>query len=82
MMGAILFYQVKMMINPIPVIISDRCKNKPKSKPKHYNGQRNIKTIKRSNKVIEALDLPTIINLNPRSVYNKVDELHRQLPTF
>ena len=40
------------------------------------NGSRNNITIKRSNKLLNALDLPTIINLNPRSVYNKVDEFH------
>ena len=32
--------------------------------------------IKRNNKLTQALDLPTICNLNPRSVYNKVDEFH------
>jgi len=37
---------------------------------------KNIKTIKRSNKLIEALVLPRIININPRSVYNKVIEFH------
>ena len=26
--------------------------------------------------MIEALDLPIIINLNPRSVYNKIEEFH------
>ena len=40
------------------------------------NKHSNNKTIVRSNKVIEAMDLPTIINLNPRSVYNKIDEFH------
>ena len=25
---------------------------------------------------MEALELPTVLNLNPRSVYNKVDEFH------
>ena len=37
---------------------------------------KNLKTIKRSNKLIEALVLPRIININPRSVYNKVIEFH------
>ena len=32
--------------------------------------------IKRSNNLVEALSLPTICNLNPRSVYNKVAEFH------
>ena len=32
--------------------------------------------IKRSNKLIQALNLPTVMNVNPRSVYNKVNEFH------
>ena len=31
--------------------------------------------IKRSNKIFQALQLPKIINLNPRSAMNKVEEL-------
>ena len=34
----------------------------------------NLKVIKRSNKVVQAYDLPVIANLNPRSIYNKSDE--------
>jgi hypothetical protein len=56
----------------IPVFVSKR--NNVFSQPlkrKCYN-----KTVKRSSKVLEALDLPSVLNLNPRSVYNKVDEFH------
>ena len=35
----------------------------------------NIKTIKRSNKLFQALQLPVIANINPCSAYNKADEL-------
>ena len=35
---------------------------------------KNLTVIKRSNKVFQALNLPTVLNLNPRSVYNKVKE--------
>ena len=35
-----------------------------------------MKTIKRSNKNLQALDLPSVINLNPRSIYNKKNEFH------
>ena len=35
---------------------------------------RSVKTIKRSNKLVEALSLPKVLNLNPRSIYNKIDE--------
>ena len=33
-----------------------------------------MKTVHRSNKVLQALHLPKVANLNPRSIYNKVDE--------
>ena len=36
---------------------------------------RTIKTIRRSNKLIECLKLPSLLNINPRSVYNKIDNL-------
>ena len=47
-----------------------------KNQPKNIRNRNNVKVIKRSNKLIQALDLPTICNLNPRSVYNKIDEFH------
>ena len=36
---------------------------------------KNIKTIRRSNKWLQALELPVLANVNPRSAYNKADEL-------
>ena len=39
-------------------------------------GQTNNITIVRSNKLVHALDLPSVLNLNPRSVYNKIDEFY------
>ena len=35
---------------------------------------RSNKTLKRSNKLCQALSLPKVLNLNPRSIYNKIDE--------
>ena len=35
---------------------------------------RNLVVVKRSNKVGQALDLPKVLNLNPRSIYNKAGE--------
>ena len=32
--------------------------------------------MKKSSKVYQALSLPTLCNMNPRSVYNKLDEFH------
>ena len=29
-------------------------------------------TIKRSNKIVQSLNLPVILNINPRSIYNKI----------
>ena len=33
--------------------------------------KRNLVTIKRSRKVVEASVLPVVLNINPRSLYNK-----------
>ena len=35
----------------------------------------NLKVIKRSNKLLEASNLPNILIVNPRSVYNKLTQL-------
>ena len=35
---------------------------------------RNLINIKRCNKSLQAINLPKILNLNPRSIYNKVEE--------
>ena len=35
---------------------------------------KNLVVIKRSNKVVQALNLPKVLNLNPRSIYNKINE--------
>ena len=37
---------------------------------------KNLKTVNRSFKLVQALELPVIANMNPRSVYNKVEEFH------
>ena len=37
---------------------------------------KNLRTVVRSNKLIEALSLPIVMNVNPRSIYNKVNEFH------
>ena len=35
---------------------------------------RNLITVKRCDKLIQALNLPKVLNLNPRSIYNKIEE--------
>ena len=37
---------------------------------------RNSKYKKKTNRFYQALNLPVLCNMNPRSVYNKVDEFH------
>ena len=61
---------------PIPVIRNRKFIDRPRNWPRNKLRQRNVKTVKRSNKQIEALMLPTVININPRSIYNKLDEFH------
>ena len=60
---------------PIPVLITDRQAGTsvPKRKP-CYN-----KTIKRNNKLLTAVQLPVVVNLNPRSIYNKRDEFRTMM---
>ena len=48
----------------------------PKNNNDEKKQRKNLKVIKRSNNVFQALDLPTLCNMNPRSVYNKRDEFH------
>ena len=58
--------------NTIPVYISN---NRPeKVKVHRTQNKKNLVTIKRNNKLIEAANLPTIVMLNPRSLYNKKNE--------
>ena len=37
--------------------------------------KRNLTVIKRSQNVFQALDLPKVLNLNPRSAMNKIQEI-------
>ena len=46
------------------------------AQPQSQANKKNLRVIKRSNKCVQALDLPIMINLNPRSVYNKQNEFH------
>ena len=57
--------------NSIPVHISkERLKHQISSRLPSVR-----KVIRRNNKIIEAADLPIIMNINPSSIYNKSDEL-------
>ena len=39
-------------------------------------------TVKRQNDVLKALELPKIMNINPRSIYNKVEEFCQLLELY
>ena len=60
----------------------DENKLKMSEKIKYYREQRkqnkvrfeNLITIKRPKKICEALCLPKVLNLNPRSLYNKIEQ--------
>ena len=49
---------------------------KPNLEITNKKAQRQVKNIKRSNNLLQALTLPTLCNMNSRSVYNKVNEFH------
>ena len=56
--------------NAIPVITTNRTSvpySVPKRKP--YNRI----TVRRCNKILDAVKLPVVANLNPRSIYNKTN---------
>ena len=57
----------------IPVINNPRKKTNSKCGGPNRN---NLTVIKRSNKLVRAQNLPTVMNVNPRSIYNKVEEFH------
>ena len=54
--------------NRIPVHISRRHINQFSGRGQN---RKNLKSIRRNNKLIEAINLPKVITLNPRSLYNK-----------
>ena len=41
-----------------------------------------LKTIRRNNVVLESLELPIVMNINPRSMYNKTEEFHILLDQY
>ena len=65
------------MRNKIPVHVTNRfyskCQSIPNDSTLHQQLYDNLKTIRRSNKVVQALELPTVININPRSLNNKIE---------
>ena len=64
------------------VQLEDKNKEKLKNRILNFREKRrgknvkhnNLVVVRRSNKVFQALSLPRVLNLNPRSIYNKIDE--------
>ena len=54
--------------NVIPTIVSSRPEVPSWGYKKPCYKKENLKTIKRSNKILEASNLPVVLNLNPRSL--------------
>ena len=63
----------------IPVHVSVRYDNayvaRPYRKPV-------LRTIRRNNVILQSLHLPTVMNLNPRSLYNKTDDFYEILEQY
>ena len=57
---------------PIPVIISE---NRTSAKLSSEARVPVRKAFKRNNVILQAIELPVVLNLNPRSIYNKTDDL-------
>ena len=60
--------------NAIPTIVTSRSEVPSYGYKQVCYQKENLKTIKRSNKILEASTLPVVLNLNPRSLYQKLDE--------
>ena len=65
-------FGVPVVNNIIPTIITGR---ENRSSHSATARRRCLKTIKRSNKRLNTAELPTVLNINPRSCYGKSEEL-------
>ena len=59
--------------NKIPVHISARNERPEFSQPRRKSV---LKTVRRNNLILQSLHLPVVINLNPRSLYNKTTDFY------
>ena len=62
----------------IPTIVSFR----ENPVPCVFEGRRYLKTIRRSNKRLRTAELPTVLNINPRSCYGKLEELWQVIDLY
>ena len=63
----------------IPVYISSNRNEHPILKPTRPPVR---KTVRRNNLVLQSMELPIVMNLNPRSIYNKTDEFYLLLEQY
>lgn len=63
----------------IPVFISANRNEQPISKPRRPPVR---KTVRRNILVLQSVELPVVMNLNPRSIYNKTDEFYLFLEQY
>ena len=64
---------------PIPVHISVYRNEQPIQHPRRLPVR---KTIRRNNLVLQSMELPVVMNINPRSIYNKTEEFHLLLEQY
>ena len=66
-----------MSLNAVKVekeILKEKIRKFRENRRKAKSNYKNLKVIEPTKKVVEALALPKVLNLNPRSIYNKKDE--------
>ena len=63
----------------IPVHISEYRSQIPNKEPRRKPV---LQTIRRNNAILQSMELPVIMNLNPRSIYNKTDEFLELLEQY
>ena len=63
----------------IPVHLSEHRNQTPNLQPRR---QPILKTIRRNNAILQSMELPVIMNINPRSIYNKTEEFLELLEQY
>ena len=63
----------------IPVHISEHRNQFPNMEPRRKPV---LQTIRRNNAILQSMELPVIMNLNPRSIYNKTEEFLELLEQY
>ena len=68
--------------NFIPVHISTNRSPAPSKPALSGRGEPVRITVRRNNKMMQAINLPVVMNINPRSVYNKSEEFSLLLEQY